>query len=235
MDQLQTIIATLALTAGASWASGINLYAVLVVLGLGGATGNIALPPDLLILQDPLVIMAAGFMYCVEFFADKVPGVDSTWDALHTFIRIPAGAMLAAGAVGEVSPAVELAAALVGGSLAATSHATKAGSRLLINTSPEPVSNWAASLAEDLLVVAGLWTALNHPLVFLVLLAGFIALAIWLLPQLWRLLKKIVAKVRDLLGGRPAETSFAKPTSPAWAQELARAQHLAAPDARASD
>ncbi|WP_054112663.1 DUF4126 family protein [Marinagarivorans algicola] len=203
MEAYDSIIATLALTLGASWASGINLYAVLLVLGLGGATGHIELPAGLEILHNPLVITAAGLMYCVEFFADKVPGVDTAWDSIHTFVRIPAGALLAAGAVGDVAPVMELAAAIVGGALATTSHATKAGSRLLINTSPEPVTNWGASFFEDILVVGGLWTALNHPVLFLVLLVVFIVLAIWLLPQLWRLIKYILQKIGAFWGGEP--------------------------------
>lgn len=190
----------IALSMGAAWASGINLYATVFMLGYMGLTGNIALPEELEILSDPLVMTAAGFMYCVEFFADKIPGVDSGWDSLHTFIRIPAGAMLAAGAVGDVTPAVELSAALLGGSLAASTHATKAGSRLLINTSPEPVTNWGASIGEDLLVIGGLWTALNHPLLFIIALIAFIALMIWLLPRLWRLLKALFRRIGSWLG-----------------------------------
>lgn len=201
MEAYESIIATLALTMGASWASGINLYAVLLVLGLGGATGNIDLPVGLEALENPMVIGAAALMYGVEFFADKIPGVDTAWDSIHTFVRIPAGAILAASAVGDVTPVMELAAAIVGGGLAATSHATKAGSRLLINTSPEPVTNWGASLFEDVLVVGGLWTALNHPVLFLILLVVFIAMAIWLLPKLWRLLKYIVKKIAAFFGG----------------------------------
>jgi hypothetical protein len=155
-----------------------------------------------------MVMAAAGFMYCVEFFADKIPGVDSGWDTMHTFIRIPAGAMLAAGAVGDVSPAVELTAALLGGTLAAGSHVTKAGSRLLINTSPEPLTNWGASISEDLLVIAGLWTALHHPVLFLIALVVFVVLMIWLLPRLWRLLKAIFQKVGAWLGlTKPTESN----------------------------
>jgi CBS domain containing-hemolysin-like protein len=144
-------------------------------------------------------------MYCVEFFADKTPGVDSGWDTLHTFIRIPAGAVLAAGAASgfQVDPAAELAAALIGGTLAAGSHFTKAGSRLLINTSPEPVSNWTASILEDLAVIGGLWTALHYPLVFLLLLALFVGLTIWLLPKLWRLLKRLFQRIGRFFGARP--------------------------------
>ena len=201
MEAYEGIIATLALTMGASWASGINLYAVLLMLGLGGTTGHIDLPQDLTILSNPLVLSAAALMYCVEFFADKIPGVDTGWDTLHTFVRIPAGAILASNAIGDVGPVMEMASAIVGGGLAATSHATKAGSRLLINTSPEPVSNLTASIGEDLLVLGGLWTALNHPTVFLVLLLMFLILAIWLLPKLWRLIKIILQKIKAFFGG----------------------------------
>lgn len=200
MESYQALLSTLALTMGASWASGINLYAALLVLGLGGASGNIDLPSGLEVLENPLVIGAAGLMYFVEFFVDKTPGLDSGWDAISTFIRLPAGAMLAAGAVGDVTPALEIAAAIMGGGLAATSHATKAGTRLLINTSPEPVTNWTASISEDLLVIGGLWTALNHPLVFIVLLLIFIILAILLLPKLWRFIKLLFRKIAQFIG-----------------------------------
>ncbi|MBR9910978.1 MAG: DUF4126 family protein [Gammaproteobacteria bacterium] len=200
MESYDALLATLALTMGASWASGINLYAALLVLGIGASTGNIDLPPDLQTLADPMVIGAAGLMYFIEFFVDKTPGVDSGWDTLHTFIRIPAGALLAAGAVGDVSPALGIAAGVMGGSLATVSHATKAGSRVLINTSPEPFSNWTASLTEDVLVIGGLWTALAHPLVFLCLLALFLLAAIWLLPKLWRLLRAVAHRVGRFLG-----------------------------------
>ena len=206
MDQLNHVATIIALTMGVAWASGINLYASIAMLGLLGASGNINLPPDLHILMNPLVIMAAGFMYVVEFVADKIPGVDSGWDALHTFIRIPAGAALAAGAVGHVHPAVALAAAIVGGGIAAGTHATKAGTRVFINTSPEPVTNWIASVCEDLMVFAGLWTALHHPWLFLVLLFIFILLMIWLLPKLWRGIKKIFGFVGRLFGRGRSET-----------------------------
>ena len=200
MESYEALIGTLALTMGASWASGINLYAALLVLGIGGSTGNIDLPPDLQVLQDPMVIGAAGLMYFVEFFVDKTPGVDTGWDTLHTFVRIPAGAMLAAGAVGDVTPALEIAAGIMGGTLSATSHTTKAGTRALINTSPEPFSNWGASITEDLMVFAGLWAALNHPVVFLCFLALFIAVAIWILPKIWGVLKKIARIIGGWLG-----------------------------------
>ncbi len=200
MDSYQELISVIALTAGVGWASGINLYALVLVLGIAGATGNIQLPAELAVVQSPMVIMAAGVMYVIEFIADKVPGVDTGWDTLHTFIRIPAGAMLAAGAVGDVTPALEIAAGLMGGTLAGASHLTKASTRALINTSPEPVSNWTASISEDLLVLGGLWTMFNHPVLFLCLMVLFIALVIWLLPKLWRLIKKIFRKIGEWLG-----------------------------------
>ncbi|MGV1098251.1 DUF4126 domain-containing protein [Thiovibrio sp. JS02] len=206
MEQLTQIAGIISLTMGIAWASGINLYAAILMLGLLGTTGNIILPPDLQILSNPLVIMAAAVMYLIEFVADKIPGVDSGWDALHTFIRIPAGALLAAGAVGEVNPALSLAAAILGGGMAAGSHATKAGSRLLINASPEPVSNWLASLSEDVLVVAGLWAALHHPFLFLLLLVAFLIFMVWLLPKAWQGLKKIFAFLGRLVNNRGRPT-----------------------------
>jgi hypothetical protein len=199
MDPIHTI----ALTMGVAWASGINLYAAVFMLGYLGLTGNIQLPPDLQVLSDPLVLAAAGFMYCVEFFADKTPGVDTGWDALHTFIRIPAGAILAAGAIGDVSPAAQLAAGMIGGAMAAGSHFSKSGARVLINTSPEPVTNWTASITEDLAVFAGLWAALHYPAVFLALLITFIALMIWLWPKLWRGLRRVFGFIARWSGKRP--------------------------------
>lgn len=199
MNGYETLIATLALTMGSSWASGINLYAALLILGLGGVTGNIALPSELVVLENPFVIGAAAVMYLIQFFADKIPGMDNIWDAAHTFVRIPAGAMLAAGAVGDVSPALEIAAGILGGGTAATSHATKTGTRLMINTSPEPVTNWTASISEDLVVIAGLWTALHYPILFIILFIGFIGLAIWLLPKLWTLIRGLLMKMARFL------------------------------------
>ena len=204
MDALNNISTTLALTMGLAWASGINLYATLLTLGLLANSGNIDLPPNLQIVANPLVLGAAGLMYCVEFFADKTPGVDTGWDAIHTFIRIPAGAMLAAGAVGDLNPAVELAAAIIGGGMAAGSHATKAGTRILINTSPEPFSNWFASVGEDVAVIAGVWACINHPILFLAALVVFILLMIWWLPRIWTGLKKIFRLIMNLFrNGNP--------------------------------
>ena len=198
------VIDTVALSLGAAWASGINLYAALFMLGFMHSGGYIALPPDLQVLADPLVLAAAGFMYCVEFFADKTPGVDSLWDGLHTFIRIPAGALLAAGALADVGPAAELAGLLIGGSLAAGAHTLKAGGRVLINTSPEPFTNWTASVGEDLAVIAGLWAALHHPWLFLGVLVLFVLLLAWLLPKLLRAIGQLLRRLRAWFRGEPA-------------------------------
>ena len=208
------IVETIALTMGVAWACGINLYAAVAVLGFLGATGNLILPQDLELLADPFVIGAACFMYFVEFFADKTPGVDSGWDAIHTFIRIPAGAVLAAGAVGQMDPAVVLAAGLLGGALTAGVHATKAGGRLMINTSPEPVTNWMASLSEDVLVIAGLWTALYHPVIFLIALGVMIVLMIWLLPKIWEAVRLVLAKIRGFF--RHPQYAFADTEADKW-------------------
>ena len=202
MEEYSTLVQTIALTMGVAWASGINLYGTLLALGIMSNTGYVDLPTDLQIIGDPLVIAAAGLMYGVEFFADKVPGVDTGWDTLHTFVRIPAGALLAAGMIGDVTPAAELAAAIVGGSVAAGTHFTKAGSRVMINTSPEPVTNWTASIVEDIAVFAGIWAAIEHPYVFVALLVVFIVLMIWLLPKLWRGIKRIIKFFVDRFNGK---------------------------------
>lgn len=204
MENVNDIARIIALTMGAAWAAGINLYAAIATLGILSVTGNMTLPPDLQVLANPLVIGAACLMFAVEFIADKMPGVDTGWDTVHTFIRIPAGALLAAGAVGDLNPAVSLAAALLGGTLAAGTHGMKAGTRLLINTSPEPLTNWSASIVEDIMVIGGLWAAVNHPWVFLVLLATFILLMIWLLPNVWRGIKLLATKIKQLLTPRQA-------------------------------
>jgi hypothetical protein len=208
METIQAI----SLILGVAWASGINLYAAVLVLGYMGSAGHVTLPPDLQILSTPIVMGAAGLMYVVEFFADKVPGVDTGWDVLHTFVRIPAGAMLAMGmAEGlEMNEAVQFAALLLGGGVAATSHAAKAGSRVLINTSPEPFSNWTASITEDVVVIGGLWASLQHPVLFVVALVLFLILVVWLLPKIWRALKRIVRAIGRFFSGRnenPAEQS----------------------------
>ncbi len=208
MDITQTI----ALTMGVAWASGINLYAAIVMLGYLGSTGNIDLPPELQILTNPVIMLAAGVMYCIEFFADKVPGVDTGWDLIQTFIRIPAGAALAAGAMGDVGTGSQLAAALTGGTLATGSHLVKTGGRVLINTSPEPFTNWFASIGEDVAVIAGLWTALHHPLLFLLLLGLFIMAISWLLPRIWGGIRRVFAKL-GRLAGTPESEAEKKPST----------------------
>ena len=201
MDTIQII----ALTMGTAWASGINLYAAIFMLGLMGTTGNVVLPDEMQVVMDPLVMSVAGLMYCIEFFADKTPGVDTAWDTLHTFIRIPAGSILAMAAVGDTSAAMELTAFLVGGSIAAGTHATKAGTRVMINTSPEPFTNWTASISEDILVIGGIWTAINHPVVFLVGLLIFFCVMLWLLPKLWRGIRQLINRVRNLFNPNSGE------------------------------
>lgn len=200
MNDYDALLATLALTAGVSWASGINLYAAVAALGLAGITGYIELPAGLAVVQDPLVIGIAVVMYCIEFLADKVPGVDSLWDGLHTFIRLPAGALLAVGAAGDVAPALAVAAGLAGGGITAATHATKAGSRLLINTSPEPFSNVAASVTEDAAVFGGMWLAVQQPLLFLGAFGVFVLILLWALPRLAGVLRGLGRRLGGWLG-----------------------------------
>jgi hypothetical protein len=199
--QLMTIAAAL------GFASGLRLYAVLFIVGAAGWLGWVDLPSGLAVLAHPLVLAASGFMCAVEFFADKFPAVDTLWDAIHTLIRIPAGAALAAGVFGDQSPAaLTLAAAILGGTLAAGSHLTKSGSRAVINTSPEPFTNWAASFTEDIAVGGLLWLAFAHPAAALVVLAVLVALVIWLLPKIWRTLGRMFDRIAGWLTGaaRPA-------------------------------
>ena len=201
MDQLASITLALAL----AWASGIRLYAVLFLIGLTGYFHwfDWSAPKSFELLTHPLVLGTTGFMLFVEFFADKIPAVDTIWDAIHTFIRIPAGALLAAGVIGAADgPAWALAAALLGGTITAGTHFMKAGGRAAINTSPEPVSNWAASFAEDAAVLGGLWLAIQYPVAFLILLVLFILLMIWLLPKLYRFIRAIFARTAGILTGR---------------------------------
>jgi hypothetical protein len=187
MDTLLRHLPEIALASALAWASGLRLYATLFALGLAGWLGWIELPAHLGLLAHPLVLGASGFMALVEFGADKLPWLDSLWDAVHTFIRIPAGAALAAAVFGDGAAA--LAAAILGGTLAAGTHLTKAGSRALINTSPEPFSNWFASLTEDAAVLGGLWLAIARPSVFLIVLALLIAMALLLFAWVKRRLR----------------------------------------------
>jgi hypothetical protein len=180
-------LAALALALGVGWASGYNVYAAVLVLGAAQRLGLVALPHDLQVLASPWVMGVAALLFALNFLADKIPYVDSLNDALHTFVRVPAGALLAFGAADQFGPEIGVVAGLLGGTLAAGSHVAKTGTRALINTSPEPFTNIFASLGEDVLVIGGLILALTHPIVFLVLLALFVALLVWLLPKLWRL------------------------------------------------
>ncbi len=193
-------LASLATAAGLGWASGIRLYAVVFFLGLLQFFGIYTLPENLHALSSPWVMGASGFMFLVEFLADKIPGFDSVWDAAHTFIRIPAGALLAAAAVAGGDPGMSIAAGILGGAVAAGSHITKASTRALINTSPEPFSNWTASFSEDAMSIGAVWTAIMFPLLALVFLIVFFVIAIWLMPKIWRGLKRVLSSIRQLLG-----------------------------------
>lgn len=201
----------LSLAMGTAWTSGINLYATVAALGIAGQMEMIQLPPNLQVLMHPGVIAVACVMYVIEFFADKVPYVDSGWDVLHTFIRIPAGAVLAARSLGDMNPALEFMALLAGGAVALTAHGTKATVRLAINASPEPFSNWAASVTEDITVLGGLWMIFHHPLLMIILVVSFVALVIWIVPKLFRLAKRgfqaLRARMRGTKPDQPTPTS----------------------------
>ncbi len=184
MDLVQTI----ALSAGLAWASGLRLYLVLFLTGVLAHLGYLHLPESLLVLTHPLVMAASGGMALAELVADKVPAFDSLWDSFQTFVRIPAGALLAAFALGDVDPAWMVAAGLLGGTITAGTHFAKAGSRLAINASPEPFSNWLASFGEEGMLLGGVWAMLASPVLFLILLAVFMIVAILAIRFSYRLL-----------------------------------------------
>lgn len=191
-------IQSIALAAGLAWASGLRLYVVMFLVGIAGFFGWITLPTHLDVLANPIVLGTSGTLAVAEFFADKIPGFDSLWDAVHTFIRIPAGALLAAGSVGglgEGSLPLMIAAGLIGGTITAGSHFTKAGSRVAINHSPEPFSNWVASLFEDFAAPGIVWLAIMAPVLLLVALLFAILVALWLLPKLWRWIASIFRRI----------------------------------------
>jgi hypothetical protein len=183
----------LAIALALAWGAGLRAYLVIFAVGLAGAMGWVELPGHLSVLQHPVVIFASGFMTLIEFGADKVPWLDSVWDAIHSFVRIPAGAALAALAFGDSTSAVMVAAGILGGSLAAAMHVTKAGTRATLNLSPEPFSNWAASLSEDALVPLGLWLAFAHPLLFFALLAAMLVAVALLARLLWRGFRRLLS------------------------------------------
>lgn len=199
MEAIQNV----ALAAGMAWGSGLRLYAVLFTAGLLGRFGYLNLPHALQILQHPWVLTASGVMLLIEFLADKIPVVDTMWDMVHSFIRIPAGAVLAAMALGEHDPVIMWVAGILGGTLAAGTHTAKAGTRALVNASPEPFSNIAASLGEEAILAGGLYTAFSHPLLFLALLVVFVVLIAWAMPKLWRGLRLVFRRI----GGRHANAA----------------------------
>ncbi|MFL6332554.1 MAG: DUF4126 domain-containing protein [Pyrinomonadaceae bacterium] len=196
------LIQILGLAAGSAWTSGINLYATVAVLGLLEHYKLVRLPGGLHVLDNWLIIGVAVGLYCVEFFADKVPYVDTVWDAVHTFIRVPAGAVLAYAATNELNPTVRVLAVLMGGTVALSSHGTKATVRAAANVSPEPVSNWVLSVIEDLLAVGGVVLSVVAPLVALFLVAAFLVLFFWLLPKVLRRIGRMLAAARDFFTGR---------------------------------
>jgi Domain of unknown function (DUF4126) len=195
--------ALIALAAALGWASGFRLYAVVFITGLMGVAGWIPLPEGLQLLQHPAVLTASGFMLFVEFFADKIPGLDSLWDLVHSVIRVPAGAALAAGVFGADSATMATVAGLLGGALAATSQATKTSTRAAINTSPEPFSNVAMSLVEDGLVIGAMWLATEHPVIFGIALLIVLALSVLLIVVLWKFLRRVVQKLSDWFSSEP--------------------------------
>lgn len=188
-----------ALAAALGWASGLRLYLVVFITGMAGWLGWIHLPTGLSVLQHPALLFGSGAMAFVEFFADKIPGLDSLWDAIHSVIRVPAGAALAAGVFGADSATMGALAGLAGGTLAATSFAAKASTRAAVNTSPEPFSNIAVSFAEEGLVMSMMWLATSYPLTFGVVLAVVVALMIWLIIHFVGFLRNLIAKVKSFL------------------------------------
>jgi len=186
----------LAVAAALGWASGLRLYAVLFLTGLAGFLGWVTLPPGLHLLRHPAMLGASGLLLFVEFFADKIPGVDTLWDAVHTLIRIPAGAALAASVFGLDQATWATGAALLGGTLAATSHVAKATTRAAVNTSPEPFSNLALSFLGDAAVPGTLWLAFTHPIVALIVLAIATLSMVAIIALLMRFLRGLIARFR---------------------------------------
>lgn len=204
MDALSTLGSLM----GLGLVSGIRLYSTVLVIGLGLRLGLLH-PPAALhhldVLASTPVLIIAGVAYVIEFLADKIPLVDSVWDMVHTFIRPVGAAVVAATALGPVDPAIKVGAILLAGSIALSGHSAKAGTRAVINQSPEPFTNIGASLAEDGLVAGGVWLALSHPIVALVVVLVAVGLIIWLVPKLFRMLRKQIARVRQVLGGKSPE------------------------------
>jgi hypothetical protein len=193
-------LATLGLGVGSAWLSGFNLYATVLTLGLLSRFHLVQLPGDMDILSNGWVISAAAVLYSIEFLADKIPVVDSVWDAIHTFIRVPAGAILAASAFAHFNPAVRVAALLAGGTLALSSHGTKASVRIAANTSPEPFSNFLLSTIEDIFTIGLAALAAFHPVAILVVVIVFVILLIWVGPKVVRAIRRMMAQTRRMLG-----------------------------------
>jgi hypothetical protein len=202
-SQFMQHVPELALAGALAWGAGLRLYLVVFLFGVASAFGYWQLPEHLALLAHPLVLFASGFMTIVELFADKLPLLDTIWDAVHTFIRIPAGAALAAGVFGDSGSAVTLAAALLGGTLTATTHFSKASTRAAANASPEPFSNVALSFTEDALVTAGSWLAVSQPLIFLVALALFIIAALLMLRWIIRGARRLMSRPEDAADASP--------------------------------
>jgi hypothetical protein len=196
------LIQILGLALGSAWTSGINLYATVAVLGLLQHYKFARLPGGLHVLDNWLVIGVALALYGVEFFADKIPYVDTVWDAVHTFIRVPAGAVIAFAATSDVSPAVQVVALLLGGGLALSTHGTKATVRAAANVSPEPVTNWILSVVEDVIAVGAVVLSVIYPVVILFVVAVFLVFFVWLLPKVVRRLRRMFAAARAFFGGR---------------------------------
>jgi hypothetical protein len=192
---------TLSLALGSAWTSGINLYATVSVLGLLQKFGGVKLPGGLDVLDNWWIIGIAGGLYLVEFFADKIPYVDSVWDVVHTFIRVPAGAVVAWAAVSDMDPAIVIPATLIGGGLALSSHGTKATARIAANLSPEPVTNTLLSLAEDAIAIIGVLLAVFAPILIAIVLIVFLLFFVWFFPKIFRAIKRLFAAIAGFFRG----------------------------------
>ena len=197
---------TLSLALGTAWTSGINLYATVTVLGLLQKFGWAKLPGGLDVLDNWWIIGVAGFLYLVEFFADKIPYVDSIWDVVHTFIRVPAGVIVAYAATYQLDPGIYIPAALLGGGLAFSSHGTKAAVRIGANVSPEPVSNWMLSTVEDIIAFAGTLLAVFAPVIIAIVLVVFVIFFLWFFPKVIRRLRRMFRSTAAFFRGEGLES-----------------------------
>ena len=198
---MESLLGTLSLALGSAWTSGINLYATVTVLGLLQKFGAAKLPMGLTALDSWWVIGIAGFLFLVEFFADKIPYIDSVWDVIHTFIRIPAGAIVAYAATSEIDPTISVIATLLGGGLALSSHGTKAALRATANLSPEPFSNWILSLVEDFIAIVGTLLAVLAPVLIMIVLGVFLIFFVWFVPKVFRAIRRLFSAARSFFAG----------------------------------